>query len=192
MKTFGQLTSKAKNALSQNSSGSSRKPPGDHALTINSSCSSQTPPEIPRNIIAFRTITTLLRFIQQDKLLEVTDPNTKTSDDDLRRLSILNALATVAITHQEIVAITSSNTKSSGLEIIASTTESEPPPQPSGIWGKFPWPSFLLTYNSEHSTQDGNPGYPILKAVVRPGDLKDDSNAELLQYLDKQYKSGPM
>jgi hypothetical protein len=185
MKALERLASKAKNALSQNSSGSSQKPPGDHALIINSSG-----PEIPRNILAFRTITTLLRFIQQDKLLEVTDPDTKTSDDDLRRLSILNALATVAITHQEIVAITSSNTKSSGLDIIASTTESEPPPQPSGIWDKFAWPTFLLTHNSEHSAKEGNPGYPILKEVVMPNDLKDDSNVELLQYLDKQYKSG--
>ena len=169
-------------------------PSHDVALNKNSSNSSQKPAEIPRNILAFRTITTLLRFIQQDKRLKLIDPQplpqTPNDSDYYRQLelSILNALATVAITQHEIVAITSKRTDLSKLELIASTTQSEDLPL-SRILDKRSWMDFLLTRNSDFSTQTTKVpiGYPVLSEASKPADFKGESDEELCQYLDQQH-----
>jgi hypothetical protein len=162
------------------------KPWRDDTLSQKSG-SSQKPPATPRNILAFRTITTLLRFIQQDKQLKMTHPDSQTSNDRYQ-LSILNALATVAVIDHEIIAISSMNTSPSGLELVASTTQSEVPAQHSGIWDKFPWPNFLLTHNSEFSKPKRNTptGYPTLDELVKP-DFIGESDEELRQYLAEQH-----
>jgi hypothetical protein len=141
----------------------------DESNKTSSSCSSpNNSPEIPRNILAFRTITTLLHLIQQEELETDPEPPIKERSE----LRLLNSLATVAITEHDIVAVTSKN-NIDGLELIASTTcPPDPPPQRFGII------SFLqdcaLTWNPQRQKPEtSTPNqYPILYALPKPADFK--------------------
>ena len=69
---------------------------------------SDSPPEpspagIPKNILAFRTITKLLSLIQQERAFQALQPR---SEDNRRlELKLINALATVAVIEHEVVAV---------------------------------------------------------------------------------------
>ena len=58
---------------------------------------------IPKNILAFRTITKLLSLIQQERAFRALQPR---SEDNRRlELKLINALATVAVIEHEVVAV---------------------------------------------------------------------------------------
>jgi len=62
-----------------------------------------SPPNgIPRNILAFRTITNLLSLIQQEQAFQV---NWETSLADNQELALSTAFATIAVIDHEIVAV---------------------------------------------------------------------------------------
>lgn len=59
---------------------------------------------IPQEILAFRTITKLLSLVQQERAIEAIE--TIPQDDQREReLQIINALATVAVTNHQVVAV---------------------------------------------------------------------------------------
>jgi hypothetical protein len=73
---------------------------------------------IPQEILAFRTITKLLSLIQQERAIQGTE--TIPADNQRRReLQIINALATVAVTGFQVVAV-ANNLDSSRLDPNAS------------------------------------------------------------------------
>lgn len=81
---------------------------------------SPLPEDIPRNILAFRTITTLLSQIQQGRALKVPQSyNAQLDREELRELKISDAFSTVAVIEHEIVAVVT-NRGPETLEVIAS------------------------------------------------------------------------
>ena len=77
--------------------------------------------EIPRNILAFRTITTLLSKIQQEHAFQV-KPRPILSSQKRQELEISNAFSTLAVFDSDIVAVVTKRTPY-GLDIVASTTQ---------------------------------------------------------------------
>ena len=103
-----------------------------------------TADSIPRNILAFRTITRLLSIIQQDRGIQVSEPEL-IQGHQRRQLKIMNAFSTVAVMDQEIVAVVNNSNSgtfdlnSNKLDLIAcvgsndenpDSTPSTPPPLP--------------------------------------------------------------
>lgn len=90
---------------------------------------------IPQNILAFRTITTLLEIIQQERPFKVIDDERKLSDSDRRELKLSSAFSTVAVANHEVVAIVAKQCPGK-LEVMACNYDSTnqqtiEPPQPS-------------------------------------------------------------
>jgi hypothetical protein len=75
--------------------------------------------DIPKNILAFRTITTLLERIQQERKIKVSQPE-KLPPPDRLELKISNAFSTIAVMEHEIVAIATKRTPEA-LKITACT-----------------------------------------------------------------------
>ena len=76
----------------------------------NNTLSSLPPPssplkDIPRNILAFRTITTLLSQLQPEREFEGPTPKVGFSAAEQEELRISSALATVAVINHEVVAV---------------------------------------------------------------------------------------
>jgi len=74
---------------------------------------------IPKSILAFRTITTLLEQIQQERKFQVL-PSKKHPQPDRLELKISNAFSTIAVIDHEVVAIVTKRTPEV-LEITACT-----------------------------------------------------------------------
>src|SRR5271156_2419203 len=94
---------------------------------------SHRPNDIPRNILAFRTITTILAHIQQERPFKFSLNNSKISGAQQRELKISNAFANLAITNYDVVAVTTVQSPDE-LNVIAcshSDSNDESPPLPS-------------------------------------------------------------
>ena len=78
------------------------------------------------DILAFRTITTLLSFFQPPSDSKVTR-HTKRQQDDLR---VLDALSTVLARQYEVAAVTSMEFEGTGIQVVASV-QPEASPEPS-------------------------------------------------------------
>lgn len=82
-------------------SGSSRKPPG----RIDRPPAGLDPENpIPLNILAFRSITSILSFAQKEQPLRITMVPTINSSAHRQQLRILTALSNIAVTHHGVVA----------------------------------------------------------------------------------------
>ncbi|KJA17468.1 hypothetical protein HYPSUDRAFT_57717 [Hypholoma sublateritium FD-334 SS-4] len=97
-----------------------KKDPSCNASQSPSISHNSLPEDIPRNILAFRTITTLLSRIQQGRASQVPQPYTaQLNRDERRELKISNAFSTLAVIEHEIVAVVT-NRDTETLEVIAS------------------------------------------------------------------------
>jgi len=100
-----------------------------------STLSHPQPNDIPRNILAFRTITTMLAHIQQERPFKFSLNNSKISGAQQRELKISNAFANLAVTDYDVVAVATVQSPDE-LNIVAcssdSSDESPPSPSPSG------------------------------------------------------------
>jgi len=122
--------------------------------------------DIPKSILAFRTITTLLEQIQQQRKFQVL-PSRRPPQPDRLELKISNAFSTIAVIDNEVVAVVTKRT-SEVLEITACTqapANEDPviiPPQPgltSQIW------HLLVTQN--YRRDDREPGsLPVGKPII--------------------------
>lgn len=186
-------------APSNNSSGN-----GDPDAPLNNAPPSDIPPtnspsrslsnDIPRNILAFRTITTMLAQIRQEQPFKVSDPRLDMSDQNRHELKISNALATVAVTDKDIVAVTTKR-HSKQLEVIVCTrlcydhenqliTQSSPSSTiMSQIW--------QLVVTKNFRMDDPEPAIPIrdptLIDTAIPAGLEPDDDEGLKQYLEKRW-----
>ena len=84
----------------------------------NDTCDS--PCDIPQNILAFRTITTLLAKIQQERPIAYSNASDRRdiSPEKKQELKISNAFANLAVTNTDVVALVSKNL-GDRLEVIA-------------------------------------------------------------------------
>jgi len=92
---------------------------------------------IPRNILAFRTITTMLACIQQERPFKFSLNNSKISGAQQRELKISNAFANLAVAKHDVVAVATVQSPDE-LNVVAcshsdSNDESPPSPSPSGL-----------------------------------------------------------
>jgi hypothetical protein len=79
--------------------------------------------EIPRNILAFRTITKLLSQIQQEREFQVLYTEPTLSSKDRLELRLSNAFSTVAVIEHEVIAVVTKPTRES-LQVTACTQTS--------------------------------------------------------------------
>ena len=189
---------------SKNSDSPCRRVQAQHTQDIpnNNNPSRDTPPSlpptcpsehIPRNILAFRTITKLLSQIQQEKAFQVSRLEAKLPKPHQRlELRLSNAFATIAVIEHEIVAVVTKRTPES-LKVFAcpqTPINDGPPITPlrsrllSQIW------HLLITQNYRRS--DLQPAILSTKEptigdvrIVTNIDLDDDKKLKL--YVDEHW-----
>jgi hypothetical protein len=104
-----------------------------------------TSTDIPRNILAFRTITTLLAKIQQEQSFQVSSKERLSRQSSERQeLLVSNAFATIANMDKDVVAVVTKHTSGQILEVVVCTSEtpineealitSPPPTLVSQVW----------------------------------------------------------
>ena len=148
--------------------------------------------DIPKNILAFRTITTLLERIQQERKFKVFPPKKHPQPDRLE-LKISNAFSTIAVMDNEIVAIVTKRTPEV-LKITACTqtpANEDPvitPTQPgltSQIW------HLLVTQNYRWDGEDETIKHPIGKPAIDDAktlaDLRFADDDALKRWVDKYW-----
>jgi hypothetical protein len=154
---------------------------------------------LPQNILAFRTITTLLAKIQQDRPAVYSNALDRTDLTDSRRreLKISNALANLAIVDTDIVALVSKLTNfSDGLEVVVcgnpdgdNDQTAKPSESPPSIW------DILFARNSPNLIGPLRPTdstarqarAPTIVAAVKPAGLKSDDAKEISRYIDEDW-----
>ena len=172
----------------------------------NPSCS--TPPSIPlptspskdrmpRNILAFRTITVMLSKIQQGRAFQVSSLAARTLQR--QELKISNAFSTVAVIDDEIVAVVSKPlSPDQKVDVIVSQNsindsinDSEYPltPSPQGRKSKF-WAFFTPNYTWDPETNPRpleifSPVAPTISDVGAGVDLVGDETIKL--YVDEHW-----
>lgn len=146
---------------------------------------------LPRNILAFRTITSMLSWIQQAQIFE--DPNLKSADPANRKeLKIVNALATIMVVDNEVVAVVAKHdVGAEALQAIVcahladdkkNLTHSQSP----GIMGQL-W-QFLITQNPRRD--DPSPSCsnrPLIVDPEIPAGLEPNNMEGLKEYISARW-----
>ena len=147
---------------------------------------------IPRNILAFRTITKLLSLIQQERVFEVSYSRGILLPEDRLELKLTNAFSTLAVIEHEVVAVVTKHTREL-LQVIACTQTSinQGPlttPLPSGPMSQVWHLLFTQNYRRSdaetaiHSTAEAT----ISEAKILAGiDFDDDRTLKL--YVDEYW-----
>ena len=107
--------------------------------------------DIPRNILAFRTISKLLSQIQQEHLFQDTHPKELLPVERLE-LKLSNAFSTLAVIEHEVVAVVTKRTEEV-LEVTAcpQTLTNQDPATSSGIFAPFWHLLFAQNYRRSSS-----------------------------------------
>ena len=132
---------------------------------------SHSPPnDIPRNILAFRTITTMLHHIQQERPFKISDSNIP--DEHSQELKLSNALATVAVADHNVVAVAMVHS-AEGLKVIACTQWSNnkgPLSQSSTVLQHY-WRLFFTKNPRRDEGQEND--YPVVVDAKAPPDCDE-------------------
>ena len=112
--------------IPKNSNPSPDTPPGIPLST-------SPPKDIPRNILAFRTITKLISHIQQEKAFQVSWNN---SSADKEELALSTAFATIAVIDHEIIAVVTRHTCKEIKVLLTSQTPNKAPSIDRSSWLK--------------------------------------------------------
>ena len=203
---YGQRTPLARDPTSNDSDTVTFESPNSGTIprnndpdsAANDTCNSLPYDILPRNILAFRTITTLLAKIQQDRPIAYSNAFDRhdLSPENKQELKISNALANLANPDIDVVALV---TKFSGFSdaldvvvcggnLVGNRDNDQPPPSKSSIWeilfarnpgnSKLPMKELLPT----------NPVQgPTISAVEKPADVKSDDAKELIRYIDEDW-----
>jgi hypothetical protein len=143
---------------------------------------------IPENILAFRTITTLLQKIQQQSFTITEEYGSSKSD---QALNISTAFSTVAVIDKEVVAVATRHC-AERLEVIVCTNLSHDGDQPitqpfsSSFMSRIPIPSFLITKNfRKDDPEPANKDLEINDIKLPPG--LEDGNEDPEQYFEERW-----
>src|SRR5277367_7020634 len=112
---------------------------------------------LPRNILTFRTITTMLARIQQERPFKISLKDSKIIQEQQNELKISNALANLAVTDVDVVAVATEHSPKE-LNIVAchySESDDESPPSPSKNGLSRYW-NFLFTKNPRRDEDRGD------------------------------------
>lgn len=141
------------------------------------------PDAIPKNILAFRLITKMLRMIPQTQPFVSKDnlrDNNDWSGEEIQEVRILNAFAHLAIADHGTVAIATNRYSTlegpSNLGIMACTstpnsTGGSMEPPPDSIISKFKFWNVMLAKNARY--KDPLCSYPVIKTPVEPSDFSN-------------------
>jgi len=147
---------------------------------------------LPRNILAFRTITSILHLIQQERPFKVSDDLAMDmSPMERQELKISNAVSNLAIANNDITAVVTKRCPDT-LVVIACTHLSNhessfiSPQPPTAISRIF---QYLFTKNFRRDdpkspTWDKDP--TIINAIIPLG-LKPDDDEALKKYLEERW-----
>jgi hypothetical protein len=168
---------------------SSPKPSPNATTTDTTTRVVRVPPlkDVPREILAFRTITRLLGLIQAAR----TSQNTGGPNSQQRlELKLTNALSTVAVIDHEVVAVV--NNRRSGVEsgkvgLIAyvEPPNDTPPPESSSLIPDL-W-KILFSQNFRRDSEDSNTppsnGQPMIFSALHLSGLQSFNDQELGEYV---------
>ena len=164
------------------------KPSGEGEKSPNGLDITSTP--IPENILAFRTITTLLAQIPRATQLESIDYlEDKITDRPNRRiLKISDAFAHIAAGQHDVTAVTTNHTvHSTDLQVLVtvpSVPASLPSTQPNGLLSQL---SFMWTRNDRRQESPSETLYPDIISSSPPHDLGQRSAGDYLHALDENW-----
>lgn len=155
---------------------------------------------IPRNVLAFRTITTMLGQIQQEKRFKAEDVEAIADPEERLELKISNAFSTVAvIDHQVISVVTKRNVEK--LQILA-TCNTQPPkhegplntPSPSMSAASNLSTSVWQLFVTQNPRRPSNPSAivtpilePVIKDVESPAGLLPGDTEALNTYIEQRW-----
>ena len=122
-------------------------PPGDTPPSI--PWTTNPLKDIPRNILAFCTITTLLEQIQQEQEFQAL-PSKKHPQPDRLELKISNAFSTIAVIDHEVIAIVTKHTS----EVLMITACTQAPANEDPIITLSQMWHLLVTQNYHQNGQD--------------------------------------
>jgi hypothetical protein len=176
-------------------SNSSIPPTGNNTLNDNPVANNapNSPHEIPKNILAFRTITTLLAKIQQENpvFCNETERFPEGANIDKETLEISTALANLAVTKDAIVAV-ATNLSTNNLQVVACTNSNADSrefdhsgkPSRDSIFSSW---KLILSPNTRKDDPPSNTQHPtIVKTAIPSGvDPKDDET--LLHYIKETW-----
>ena len=135
---------------------------------------------------AFRSVTILLSAIQNRPL--AFDDTANLSRKVRYELKVLNALATIAVTDNDVVAVAAKHNAESVLNLIVMCTHHGimPKPRSSELPDSAPrfLPDFLFSFNPrpKKSTLPSN-DHPEIMETTRPTELQSDNTVDLENYL---------
>jgi hypothetical protein len=149
---------------------------------------SNSPDEIPKNILAFRTITAMLGKIQQEKPPIFSNAAVaKQGERDELRLS--TAFANLANTDNEVIAIATSNSVDK-IEVIVSTnhdndglTDHSPPIKISDIWRMI----FSSNARQDDDTAHKGDHFPFIALPEAPPGVEPDNFTTLQDYIENEW-----
>lgn len=131
-------------------------------------------------LVTFRTITTMLSKVQQESVIPA-DGDRESNLENRKRLELrlLNALSTVMVIENEVVAVVANHSHPSCVDILAcpqadrSTTE-----EPKGLW------ELLVNRNPRRDSCETQGDVPEIRTPVGPAGLSSGEGA-LLTYIDE-------
>jgi hypothetical protein len=127
---------------------------------------------VKENILAFRTITTILSKIQQSVISE--DHTKSKVQKELQELLVLNALATVIVMNREVVAVVASRRPEDGEFGVLACQQLDDNEASSTPSGRF---RFLVNKNPRKDTVVSNT-FPVLSDPKNPKISLDESDLE--------------
>lgn len=165
---------------------------------------SNTSQPVPTNILTFRTITSMLSFIQQNDNFEIKGKkynSLELNDPRRRHIKICSAFASVAVMDAEVVAVVA-NPTGQGLEVIVcnqslehapSHMQQEPPRnalENTGAWSTF-FSLFAVTKNPERN--DPQPPKKVVFKNVQElcpdftGENSNLSDAAIIDHIEQSW-----
>jgi hypothetical protein len=145
--------------------------------------------DIPKNILAFRTITILLAILQQERSIAYSNASDRhdISPEQKRELKILNAFANIANTNRDIVALVSKTTSSDALDVVVSTNLDDDDGQLVKPLKSSKWrPLFSRNFRKDSPPPNGLV-MPTIITAVKPDSMKSEDVKELIRYIDEDW-----
>lgn len=166
-------------------STSNHTPPSD----IPSNIPSHDPLSVPRNILAFRTITMMLANLQPKQTLAGSSPSRDVLSAEARReVRISDAFAHLAIVNNEVVALTTAYSSDS-MTVVACASipedplEKQPEPKPERYVKQCY--KFLFTKNpSRDDPPTDAVTYPTIISTTQPEDMGSQTLLDYIRELD--------
>ena len=154
---------------------------------MTSTLSHPQPNDIPRNILAFRTITRMLASIQQERPFQFSLDNSKISGAQHRELKISNAFANLAVAEHNVIAVATVQSPDE-LNVVAcshSDSNDESPPSTSPNTQSRCWNFFFASNPRREQRDDALKNCPVVVDAKAPAGL-DDDEAKLWAYVESR------